>query len=107
MLARLNMHANARLPGREGWGVIVSPFSRFFVRYQMSTRSSRNRGMPLNFLSADDSIDVVSALNSAINANRAEIILSKSDVVRLTKLEIREQEGLAARQCAGEDNFLR
>jgi molybdopterin/thiamine biosynthesis adenylyltransferase len=42
----------------------------------------------------------VSALNSAINANRAEIILSKSDVVRLTKLEIREQEGFTRRFSA-------
>ena len=44
----------------------------------------------------DNSLDLVDALNSAIKANRAEIILSQSDVVRLTKLDVREQEGLAA-----------
>jgi len=51
--------------------------------------------MPLSFLEPGDTLDVAHILRQAIDANKAEMVLSTSDVVRLTDLEIRKKDGLA------------
>ena len=80
---------------RRDSGVIVSPYSRFFVRNLVSVRPYRKRGVPLMLRSEGDEADVVHVLQRAIVKGSAEITLANSDTVRITSCVVRERERVA------------
>ena len=76
--------------------MIVSPFERFFLRHDVTLRTPYDHGAPVKLLSDNPKeIDLEDIINRAIADDRAKLVLKNKDVVRITKLEIRRDLGLA------------
>jgi hypothetical protein len=75
--------------------MLISPYSRFFLRHRLQFRAYRNHGVSLPFRSADDRLDVESVLRTALANDTARMTLQNRDVVRLTSLDVRPRDNLA------------
>jgi hypothetical protein len=75
--------------------MLLSPYSRFFLRHQLQFRSYRSHGLSLPFRSPDDKLDVESVLLAALKNDTAKMTLQNRDEVRLTAMEVRENDNLA------------
>lgn len=71
--------------------------SRFFLRFNLTFRASRNVGEPLPFRSDDDEkADVESALEWAIKHGKAKLEIKQDDIVELMLVETRPKQNIAA-----------
>lgn len=75
-------------------GMLLDRHSRFLLRHRLRFRAERNHGVPLPF-QAQNGHDVEHALQDAITAGRARLVLRNQDVVALTRVEVRPRTGLA------------
>lgn len=75
--------------------MLLAPFSRFYLRHQLRFRTPYNNGVPLPFRTEDKILDICDILQTAIKTNKATLVLRNKDIVRLTKLEIRDEEKIA------------
>jgi hypothetical protein len=75
--------------------MLIAPFYRFYLRHHLRFRTPYNNGMPLPFRTTDGKLDICDILQTAIDRNQATLLLRNKDVVRLTKLEIRERAKVA------------
>lgn len=78
----------------EAESVLIDPFSRFFVRHELVLRPARNSGAPVSLLTEDDELDVVNILTRAAAQDKATLVLKKSDVIKLTRIEHRPKENM-------------
>lgn len=78
-----------------GRGLLLSPYSRFFLRHTLRFRTPYGHGVPLPFQANGEYLDVEWVLAEALKRNRASLVLRNKDVVRLTTLEVRPKTKLA------------
>ena len=74
--------------------LLLAPNSRFFLRHELRFRTPRDAGVPMRFID-EKAVDVRETLESAIKKGRASIVLKGRDVVRLTQMNVREEDGIA------------
>lgn len=74
--------------------MLLESKSRFFLRHELRFRTPRDVAIPMKLIDAAD-IDVREILENAIRNKANFINLKKKDVVRLTKLDVREKDGIA------------
>jgi hypothetical protein len=74
--------------------VLIEKFSRFFLRHEISFRACRDAGPALTLVDDEDGLDVVSALRNSIGTEDAQLQIKGRDFVELTRVEVREQEGV-------------
>lgn len=72
--------------------MILDKRMRFFVRHDIRFRPHYNHGSALPLRSADDRLDVETLFRAAMKADKAKIILKSKDVVRLTDIDVREDQ---------------
>jgi hypothetical protein len=74
--------------------MLLAPHSRFFLRHELRFRTPRGHGVPLPFR-AKNHLDIENVLQTAIGADKANLVLRNNDIVRLTMLDIRPRQNLA------------
>lgn len=75
--------------------MIFDKFERFFLRHDLTFKTPHDHGKPLPVVSADGKLDVDDVVQRAIAEDRAKLVLRNQDVVRITKMEVRPDVGLA------------
>lgn len=75
--------------------MLIKPNARFFVRHELILKACRDRGEPIKFFEQDDTLDVMSILQSRVDAGAATHELDGNDIVELTKIDVRPKANLA------------
>ncbi|MCJ2078703.1 hypothetical protein MKK68_24175 [Methylobacterium sp. E-016] len=76
--------------------MIVEPKSRFFQQYDLHLWASRNQGEPLKFKEDDDTLDVLSLLQSAIGKDVGKINVGVKDECKITRVNLSADKKYAA-----------
>ena len=75
--------------------MLLETNARYLVRHELKIRSFRDRGKPLSFRTLGDKIDIENILANAIADGKASFPLKNSDVISITKLDVREKDNIA------------
>lgn len=75
--------------------MIISPHERFFLRHDLTFSTPYDHGEPVKLATDEDRIDFQDIVGRAIDDDRAKLVLRNKDVVRITKLEVRKDLGVA------------
>ena len=74
--------------------MLINEHSRYLARFELTFRPQRDSGPGLELLSTSD-IDVLSELQKSIGTDSSEINIRNGDKIRLTHVEISEENGCA------------
>jgi hypothetical protein len=74
---------------------MLSPNSRYFVRYELTLRPQKDKGAPLPLRSDGADLDVITVLQEAMTAGTAVLNVKEGedDFVRLTAVDVRPRSG--------------
>ena len=82
--------------GTEGCNVAADDNSRFIVLHDLAFRTMRGKGAPLRLIGeVSDEFDVKKVLEQAHANGKAELKIKDDDFIELSKLDFREDQGIA------------
>ena len=70
-------------------------YTRFFVKYDLRFRAQRSKGLPLELQADGKKDDVQHVIETFYKANKAAQEIAKDDVIRLIKVDFRNDKGIA------------
>lgn len=70
-------------------------YTRFFVKYDIRFRAQRNKGLPLELQAEGKRDDVQHVLESFFKAKKAKQEIATDDVIKLIKIDFRDDKGIA------------